>query len=182
MALKRTACSQASSKNITDINEYVWRFCINYIALNSITKVIAYPIPRCDQAVHISFGGSILFWLLDCPSGFHQMKVAPESQEKLAFAGPYATKYTYLVMPFGIVNGPTYFIDMIFDLRSTWSQLATSRGLDVGDRTNSRIIVDDIFGWAATFQCFLTYFECQLQVCLSQNLSLSLKKSIFLPK
>ena len=38
-------------EDIFDIDKFVWRFCINYIPLNQITKVIAYPIPRCDDAI-----------------------------------------------------------------------------------------------------------------------------------
>ena len=34
----------------------VWRFCVNYIPLNTVTRVIASPIPRCDDAVKIAFG------------------------------------------------------------------------------------------------------------------------------
>ena len=32
-------------ENVTDINEYIWRFCINYIFLNKITRPVEYPIP-----------------------------------------------------------------------------------------------------------------------------------------
>ena len=49
-------------------------------------------------------------------------------------------------------------------------------------RTGTRIIVDDIFSWAPTFELFIEYLECQLEVCMSQNLSLSLKKCLFCPK
>jgi hypothetical protein len=33
-------------EHIKNIDDFVWRFCINYIPLKGVTRVIAYPIPR----------------------------------------------------------------------------------------------------------------------------------------
>ena len=140
------------------------------------------PIPRCDTAVGMSFGGSQVRWLMDAISGYNQIRVAKSSQEKLAFAGPNCTKYTYFVMPFGPVNGPVIFIVFIHDMDATWKDLASSRGIIFDARTGTRIVVDDIFSWAPTFDAFIKYLTCQLKVCLSQNLSLSLKKYLFCPE
>jgi hypothetical protein len=100
-------------EHIFHIADFIWRLCVNYIALNRVTKVISYPIPRCGFAAMISMGDGKFCWLLDAPQGFHQIAVNPESQEKLAFAGPYTRKYTYKVMPFGPVNGPVIFVIFI---------------------------------------------------------------------
>ena len=169
-------------EGVYDIDDFVWRFCVNYIRLNSVTKVIAYPIPRCDSAVNICFAEGQFFWLLDAPAGYHQLQVAKESMEKLAFAGPDAIKWTYRVMPFGPVNGPMIFISFMHDMDSTWKSLAAKRGVQIDESTNTRLIVDDLFSWARTFGTFLSYFECQLMVCQSQNLSLSLKKTHINPQ
>ena len=168
-------------ENVTDIDDFVWRFCVNYIPLNSITKIIAMPIPRCDEAVGNSFGGSSWRWLMDAISGYNQISVAKSSQPKLAFAGPSCSKYTYLVIPFGPVNGPVIFIVFIHDLDSTWKALALKRGIPIDGKTNTKIIVDDIFSWAPTFEVAIEYLKCQLDICMSQNLSLSLKKCLFFP-
>ena len=85
-------------------------------------------------------------------------------------------------MPFGPVNGPVIFIVFIHDMDATWKDLARSRGIIICDKLGTRIIVDDIFSWAPTFEDFIAYLKCQLDVCLAQNLSLSLKKSLFCPK
>ncbi len=79
-------------ENISNTFDFVWRFCVNYIPLNQITRPIAYPIPRCDSAVNMSFGLARFLWLFVTPSGYHHISVAPASQAKLAFAGPDATK------------------------------------------------------------------------------------------
>ena len=39
---------------IVDILDFVWKFCVNYIPLNAVTRVIAYPIPPCQNAVKIT--------------------------------------------------------------------------------------------------------------------------------
>ncbi len=82
-------------KHVRNIDNFVWRFCINYIPLNSVTRMIAYPIPRCDSAINEEFGMGVLYWLFDAPMGYRQLLVAPASQEKLAFQGPDAIKWTY---------------------------------------------------------------------------------------
>ncbi len=168
-------------ENVTNIDDFVWRFCVSYVALNSVTKLITMPIPRCDSAVGNAFGQSKFRWLTDAVSGYNQIRVAPSSRPKLAFAGPNCSKYTWKVMPFGPVNGPVIFIVFIHDLDSTWKALAIKRGLLIDDSLNTKIIVDDIFSWAKSFDSFIQYFTCQLDICISQNLSLSLKKSFFCP-
>ncbi len=114
--------------------------------------------------------------------GYHQLSVSPETQEKLAFQGPDAIKWTYTVMPFGPTNGPATFIQMIHDLDSAWKALAVELGLTIDDDMNTNIIVNDIFNWAKTFQAALLYMECHFRICKAYHLSLSLKKSHFFPK
>ena len=92
---------------------------MNYIPLNSVTQIAAYPVPCCDDAVGNSFGGLKFRWLMDTTSGNHQIRVAPHSWPKLAFAGPCDTKFTYNVMPFGSVNCPVVFIMFIHDMDQT---------------------------------------------------------------
>jgi len=179
---KATLASKPHQETVTDIGDFVWRFCVNYIRLNQVTKLIVYPIPRCDMAVKMAFGSSMWHWMYDAPMGYHQLSVAPESQEKLAFQGTDAIKWTYVVMPFGPVNGPATFIAMIHDLNSVWKALAKSVGLPIDDDTNTNIIVDDIFNWAKTFANALKYIECQLRVCKAYRLTLSLKKNHFFRK
>jgi hypothetical protein len=169
-------------KHVSNIDEFVWHFCINYIPLNQIMRPVAYPIPRCDSAVYLTFSNQRWMWLWDAPQGYHQIGVEPASQEKLAFARPNATKWTYNVMPFGPVNGPATFIAFINDIDSSWKELARSYGILIDKDTNTNIIVDDILSWAKSLQIALVYMECQLKICQSQNLSLSLKKLHIIPK
>ncbi len=169
-------------EHVQNINNFVWLFCINYIPLNSITRIIAYPIPRCDSAINDEFGLGVLYWLFDAPMGYHQLAIALASQEKLAFQGPDAIKWTYRVMPFGPTNGPATFINFIHNIDSQWKVLAEKSGLVINNDTNTKIIVDDIFSWAKTIDNALLYIECQLCICQSCRLLLSLCKSHIFPK
>ena len=116
---KPLLAAKPHQENVTDIADFVWQFCVNYIALNAVTKIVAMPIPCCDAAVSMSFGGSKWKWLMDDISGYNQIRVAASSREKLAFAGPNCAKYTYFVMLFGPVNEPVIFIVFIHDMDST---------------------------------------------------------------
>ncbi len=155
---------------------------MNYIPLNKVTCQIAYPIPCCDCAVNLAFGIAVFFWLFDAPTGYHQLSVSPESQEKLAFQGTDAVKWTYRVMPFGPTNNPAAFIQMIHDLNSAWKDLTGRSGVNVDDNTNTNIIVEDIFNWAVSFDSALQYMECQLRICKAHCLTINLKKSCFFLK
>ena len=85
-------------------------------------------------------------------------------------------------MTFWPVNGPVIFIVFINEVDTTWNDMARSSGIHMYDVLNTRIIVDGIFSWAPTFCNFIRYLECQLKVCMSQNLSLLLKKCLFCPE
>ncbi len=91
--------------------------------------------------------------------GYHQLAVDSASQEKLAFQGVDAIKWTYTVMPFGPTNGPATFINFIHDVDSIWKELARSHGNIIDDDTNTRIIVDDIVNWADNFSAFPVVYE-----------------------
>ncbi len=122
------------------------------------------------------------YWLFDAPMGYHQLAVALDSQEKLAFQGPDAIKWTYTVMPFGPKNRPATFTNFIHNVNSQWKSLAQSLGVVIDDDTITKIIVDDIFSWAKILDMALLYMECQLRICQSYQLSLSLRKSHIFPK
>ncbi len=164
-------------EHVRNIDKYVWRFCVNYIPLNSVNPIIAYPIQRCDSAINEEFGQGSIFWFWDAPMGYHQLAVTKASQEKLAFQGPNAIKWTYTIMPFGPTNRPATFINLIHDVDSQWKALAQQSGLIIDEDLNTKIIVDEIFSWGKLLCQALLYMECQLQVCQSYRLSLSLKKS-----
>jgi hypothetical protein len=169
-------------EHVRHIDKFVWCFCVNYIPLNSVTRIIAYPTPRCDSAINKEFGMGILYWLFDAHMGYHQLAVTLTSQEKLAFQGLDAIKWTYIVMPFGPTNGLATFINFIHDVDSQGKALAQKSGMVIDNNTNTKIITNDIFSWAKLLEAALLYIECQLCVCQSYQLSLSLHISHIFPK
>jgi hypothetical protein len=83
------------------------RFCVNYKPLNDITKKDNYPLPRIDEILD-SLKGAQWFTTLDLASGYWQIKVKEEHQEKTAFITKFGT-YEFKVMPFGLCNAPATF-------------------------------------------------------------------------
>jgi hypothetical protein len=123
------------------IDNFVWHFCISYIALNQVTKVLSYPIPQCDDAIMIGIGKAKYQISMDAFSGYHQISMGHNSSIKTAFAGPNGHEYRYKVMPFGLVNGPVIFVIIIYDF---WDNLAESWNIGINQDTNS-IIIDKTF-------------------------------------
>ena len=80
------------------------RFCVDYRKLNNVTKADTFPLPRMDD---IS-GGCKFFSTLDLKSGYWQIRVHPDSQEKTAFV-THQGLYQFRVMPFGLMNAPAVF-------------------------------------------------------------------------
>ena len=78
---KAILAAKPHQEHVINISDFVWRFCVNYVPLNSVTCIIAYPISRCDLAVFIEFGDVTWLWLFDAPSGYHQLAVAKSSQD-----------------------------------------------------------------------------------------------------
>ena len=83
------------------------RFCIDYRQLNSVTKADNFPLPRIDDLLD-QLGKSQYFSTLDLATGYWQIRVHPESQEKTAFV-THQGLYQFQVMPFGLCNGPAVF-------------------------------------------------------------------------
>jgi hypothetical protein len=179
---KALLAAKPHQESVYNIDDFVWRFCVNYIPLNGVTLLIAYPIPQCDSAVFNEFENRKWMWMFDAPMGYHQLAVEKSSQEKVAFQGVDAIKWTYTVMPFGPTNGPATFINFIHDINSVWKDDAKKQGITISNDTNTKIIVDDIVSWAENLRHALRYMQCQLKVCQAYNLSLNLRISFFFAK
>ncbi|GKV11256.1 hypothetical protein SLEP1_g22522 [Rubroshorea leprosula] len=84
-----------------------WRMCIDYTNLNHACPKDCYPMPSINKLVEAASGNERLS-LLDAYSGYHQVPMAPEDEEKTSFyAGDEI--YCYVMMPFGLKNvGATY--------------------------------------------------------------------------
>nr|AAP52180.2 retrotransposon protein, putative, unclassified [Oryza sativa Japonica Group] len=83
------------------------RMCIDYMDLNKVCPKDPFPLPCIDQIVDSTAGCDLLSFL-DAYSGYHQIRMAREDEEKTAFITPVGT-FCYTTMPFGLKNaGPTF--------------------------------------------------------------------------
>ena len=72
-----------------------WRVYVDYRELNKET-----------QKDH--FSGKKFFSFLDGFTGYNQIHIAPEDQDKTTFTCPLGT-FAYMVLPFGLCNAPATF-------------------------------------------------------------------------
>ena len=84
-----------------------WRICVDFTDLNRACPKDSFPLPRIDQLMDSTAGHKLLTFM-DAFSGYNQIKMAEEDQEKTSFITSQGLYY-YKVMPFGLKNaGATY--------------------------------------------------------------------------
>ncbi|GJX24255.1 reverse transcriptase domain-containing protein [Tanacetum coccineum] len=84
-----------------------WRVCIDYRKLNEATRKDHFPLPFMDQMLE-RLAGNEFYFFLDGFSGYFQIPIDPQDQEKTTFTCPYGT-FAYRRMPFGLCNAPGTF-------------------------------------------------------------------------
>ena len=95
-----------------------WRVCMNYKKLNTATRKDHYPVAFINQMLG-RLAGHSHYYFLDRYSGYNQISIALENQEKIKFTCPYDT-FAFRRMPFRLCNGPATFqrcmMSMFYDL------------------------------------------------------------------
>ena len=84
-----------------------WRLCVDYRQLNTVTKKDAYPLPRIDDSLD-ALSGSAYFSTLDLVSGYWQVPLDQDAQEKAAFVTR-GGLWKWRVLPFGLTSAPATF-------------------------------------------------------------------------
>lgn len=143
-----------------------WRVCIDYRKLNSFTRKDHFPLPFIDQMLD-RLAGHDFYCFLDGYSGYNQIPIAPEDQEKTTFTCPFGT-FAYRRMPFGLCNAPATFQRCMLSIFSDMVE----RFLEV--------FMDDFSVYGDSFNECLQHLTLVLQRCKEKNLVLNWEKCHFM--
>ena len=143
-----------------------WRVCIDYRKLNTATKNDHYPLPFINQMLD-KLARHSHYCFLDGYSGYNQIAIALEDQEKSTFTCPYGT-FAFRRMPFGLCNAPAIFQRCMMSIFS-----------DLVEEV-MEIFMDDFLVYGSNFEDCLKNLETVLQRCQDKNLALNWEKCHFL--
>ncbi|CAA7014895.1 unnamed protein product [Microthlaspi erraticum] len=101
------------------------RMCIDYRKLNSASRKDHFPLPFIDQMLE-RLANHPFYCFLDGYSGFFQIPIHPNDQEKTTFTCPYGT-FAYRRMPFGLCNAQL--LSRVHDLHFFRSDRGDGRSL-----------------------------------------------------
>ncbi|KAM2238060.1 hypothetical protein PS1_013334 [Malus domestica] len=163
-----TVVKNAENELVPTCIQTGWRVCIDYRKPNNTTRNDHFPLPFIDQmlerlAVH-SF-----YCFLDGYSGYNQIVIAPEDQEKTTFTCPFGT-FVYRRMPFGLCNAPATFQRCMVSIFSDFVEKIIE------------VFVDDFNVFGDSFDGCLENLTLMLKQCVETNLVLNWEKCHFMVK
>ena len=143
-----------------------WSVCIDYRKLNSATRKDHFPLPFIDQMLD-RLAGHPYFYFLDGYSGYNQIAIAPEDQEKTTFTCPFGT-FDFRRMPFGLCNAPATFQRCMMSIFS-----------DLAEEV-MEIFMDDFTVYGYSFENCLHNLGKVLHRCQDKNVALNWEKCHFM--
>ncbi|CAA7031567.1 unnamed protein product [Microthlaspi erraticum] len=142
------------------------RMCIDYRKLNAATRKDHFPLPFIDQMLE-RLANHPYYCFLDGYSGFFQIPIHPDDQEKTTFTCPYGT-YAYRRMPFGLCNAPATF-------QRCMMSIFTDLIEDIME-----VFMDDFSVYGSSFAVCLSNLCRVLQRCEERHLVLNWEKCHFM--
>ncbi|KAH9718388.1 hypothetical protein KPL71_022206 [Citrus sinensis] len=143
-----------------------WRVCIDYHKLNAATRKDHFPLPFIDQMLE-RLSGHSHYCFLDGYSGYNQIVIAPEDQEKTTFTCPFGT-FAYRRMPFGLCNAPATFQRCMMSIFSDYVENIIE------------VFMDDFTVYGDSFDKCLDNLTLVLKRCIDTNLVLNWEKCHFM--
>jgi len=143
-----------------------WRICIDYKRINQETRKGHFPLPLIDQMLE-RLAGKSHYCFLDGFSGYFQIHIAREDQEKTIFTHPFST-FAYRRMPFGLCNAPGTFQRCMLSIFSDFLE------------NNIKVFIDDFTVYGSSFDACLDSMDKVLNRCIQSNLVLNFKKCHFM--
>ena len=144
------------------------RVVIDYRKLNNITRKNAYPLPQIDDALDC-LGSAQFFSAMDLISGYWQVEMSPEDQEKCAIITTQGL-FQPTRMPQGLCNAPATFQRL---MDCVLSDLKFSCVL---------VYLDNINVFSHTFTDHIDHLEEVFKWLLAAGLKLKPKKCSFFKK
>jgi hypothetical protein len=142
-----------------------WRMCVDFTDLNKACPKDSYPLPRIDQLVDSTAGHKLLSFM-DAFSGYNQIRMEEEDQEKTAFITSRGL-FCYKVMPFGLKNAG-----------ATYQRLVNKMFHDQIGR-NVEVYVDDMLVKSKENEDHLTDLKETFQALRTYNMKLKPEKYAF---
>ncbi|GKA38228.1 reverse transcriptase domain-containing protein [Tanacetum coccineum] len=136
--------------------------------LNDAIRKDHIPLPFIDQMLE-RLSGNEYYCFLDGFSGYFQIPLAPEDQEKTTFTCPYGT-FSYRRMPFGLCNAPATF------------QLYMTAIFHDMCKDFMEVFMDDFSVFGNSFDSCLNNLSKILARCEETNLVLNWEKCHFMVK
>jgi len=166
---KKTGITLVKNKNDELIPTRIssgWRMCVDYRKLNLATRKDHFPLPFMDQMIE-RLAGKSFYCFLDGYSGYNQIVINPEDQEKTTFTCPFGT-YAYRRMPFGLYNAPTTFQRCMMNIFSYYVERIIE------------VFMDDFTVYGDFFDKCLENLSLILKRCIETNLVLNYEKCYFM--
>ncbi|GJX58702.1 reverse transcriptase domain-containing protein [Tanacetum coccineum] len=145
-----------------------WRVCIDYRKLNEATAKDHFPLPFMDQMLERLAGNKYLCFL-DGFSGYFQIPIDPNDQEKITFTCPFGT-YAYRRMPFELCNA-----------LATFQRFMLAIFHDMIEES-VEVFMDDFSVFRNSFDKCLNNLDKMLQHCKDAHLVLNWEKCHFMVK
>ena len=142
-----------------------WRFCVDYRRLNDLTIKNKFPMPLIEEIIE-ELAGSHFFTKLDMKSGYHQVRMKPAEEYKIAFK-THQGHYQFKMMPFGLTNAPATF------------QCVMNEVLAPFLRKFVMVFLDDILIYSPDLHSHLSHLEQVLQVLRANQLYMKKSKCSF---
>ncbi|KAJ9545398.1 hypothetical protein OSB04_025105 [Centaurea solstitialis] len=145
-----------------------WRICMDYRRLNKATQKDHFSLPFVDQMLD-RLAGKEFYCFLDGYSGYNQIAIAPDDQEKTTFTCPYGT-FAFRRMPFGLCNAPATFQRCMMSIFSDMLE------------NSMEIFMDDFSVYGTSYEQCLKNLEKALERCEDTDLVLNWEKCHFMVK
>jgi len=142
-----------------------FRPCVDFRGLNRVTTKIPIAMPRTDVILG-ALGRATIFSTIDFLSGFWQIPIEPESQEKTSFICDLG-QFKFQVMPFGLVNAPAVFQQMMINVLHRF----------IGHFVH--VYLDDIVIFSSSVEEHLQHLVAVFSAIRDANLQMRLSKCTF---